>query len=119
MDSGAALGYESAIMLDAARIYFLVFAVVTIAGGIIGYVKAGSVISVVAGLITGILLGVAGYILPLHRELGLALGFFTSLLLAAQFIPRVFRTRRLVPGGIMSILSVIGIVIAVAAWMGK
>lgn len=106
-------------MLEPAKIYFLVFGVLTIAGGIIGYVKAGSAISLVAGAITGILLVVAGWLLPQHRELGLALGLLTSAILAGQFIPRVFRTRRLVPAGVMSLLSVIGIIIAIEAWIAK
>jgi uncharacterized membrane protein (UPF0136 family) len=76
-------------------------------------------VSLVAGAITGILLIVAGVILPQHRELGLVLGLFTSAILAAQFIPRFFRTRRLVPAGLMSGLSVIGTIIAIAAWLGK
>jgi uncharacterized membrane protein (UPF0136 family) len=104
-------------MDESAKIYFLVFGVLTIAGGIMGYVKAGSVISIVAGAITGILLIVAGAILPAYRELGLGLGLFTSAILAGQFIPRTLRTRRLVPGGLMTLLSVIGIVIAIAAWI--
>ena len=104
-------------MLEPAKIYFLVFGVLTIVGGIIGYVKAGSVISIVAGAITGILLIVAGAILPAYRELGLGLGLFTSAILAGQFIPRTLRTRRLVPGGLMALLSVIGIVVAIAAWI--
>jgi uncharacterized membrane protein (UPF0136 family) len=106
-------------MLEAARIYFLVFGILTIAGGVIGYVKAGSVVSVIAGAITGILLLVAAWILPMHREIGLALALLTSAVLAGQFIPRVFRTRRLMPAGVMSLLSVIGIGIAIAAWIGK
>jgi uncharacterized membrane protein (UPF0136 family) len=106
-------------MLEAARIYFLVFGILTIAGGIIGYVKVGSVVSIIAGAVTGILLLVAAWILPIHREIGLALALLTSAVLAGQFIPRVFRTRRLVPAGVMSVLSVIGIVVAVAAWIGK
>ena len=84
-----------------------------------GYVKARSVVSVIAGAITGILLIVAAFILPEHRELGLALALLISAILAAQFIPRVLRTRRIMPAGLMSILSVIGIGIAIAAWVGK
>jgi uncharacterized membrane protein (UPF0136 family) len=106
-------------MLEAAKVYFFVFGFLTIGGGLIGYVKAGSVISVVAGAITGILLIVAGLILSTHREFGLGLGLLTSAILAGQFIPRVFRTRRLVPAGVMSVLSVIGIIISIAAWIGK
>lgn len=106
-------------MLELAKIYFLGFGVLTIAGGIMGYVKAGSVVSVVAGAVTGVLLIISGLILSQHRELGLALGLFTSAILAAQFIPRALRTRRVMPGGIMSVLSVIGIIVAIAGWMGK
>jgi uncharacterized membrane protein (UPF0136 family) len=106
-------------MLEPARVYFFVFGILTIAGGIMGYVKARSVISIVAGLITGLLLMAAAYILSERRELGLGIAFFTSLLLALQFIPRVLRTRRLVPGGIMSLLSVVGMLFAVAVWLGK
>jgi uncharacterized membrane protein (UPF0136 family) len=106
-------------MLEPARIYFLVFGVLTIAGGIIGYVKAKSAASVVAGTITGIMLIVAGLILPAHRELGLVLALFTSAILAAQFVPRLLRTGRVMPAGVMSVLSVIGIIVAIAAWLGK
>ena len=106
-------------MLEPAKIYFLIFGVLTIAGGILGYVKARSVVSVIAGTVTGILLIVAGLILPERRELGLALALLTSAILAAQFIPRALRTRRIMPGGIMSVMSVIGIVIAIASWIGK
>jgi uncharacterized membrane protein (UPF0136 family) len=106
-------------MLEPAKIYFLVFGVLTIAGGIMGYVKARSVASLVAGAITGILLIVAALILPQQREFGLALALLTSAILAGQFIPRLLRTRRLMPAGLMSLLSVVGIVVAIAAWIGK
>jgi uncharacterized membrane protein (UPF0136 family) len=106
-------------MLGPAKIYFLVFGVLTIAGGIMGYVKAGSTISMVAGSITGVLLIVAGIVLPEHQALGLGLGFIVSLLLAGQFIPRLIRTGRVMPAGVMSILSVIGIIVAVVAWIRK
>jgi len=58
-----------------AKIYFIIFGILTIAGGIIGYVKAASVPSIIAGGITGILLLVAAFLLPEHRAAGLATGF--------------------------------------------
>ena len=99
--------------------YFLGFGVLTIAGGVMGYVKAGSVVSVVAGAITGVLLIVSGLILRQYREIGLALALLTSAILAAQFIPRTLRIRRMMPGGIMSALSIIGIIVAIVTWLGK
>ncbi|MGH8099740.1 MAG: TMEM14 family protein, partial [Chthoniobacterales bacterium] len=55
LDSTPALAYRLPVMLTPAKIYFLIFGVLTIAGGIIGYVKAGSTPSIIAGSITGIL----------------------------------------------------------------
>ena len=34
--------------MEAAKIYFIIFGLLTIAGGIMGYVKAGSVASIIA-----------------------------------------------------------------------
>lgn len=102
-----------------AKIYFIIFGILTIAGGIIGYVKAASVPSLIAGGITGILLVVAAFLLPEHRAAGLATAFIVSLLLAAQFVPKFLRTGRVMPAGMMSILSVIGIIVAIVAWIKK
>jgi uncharacterized membrane protein (UPF0136 family) len=105
--------------MGATRIYFLIFGALTIIGGIIGYVKAGSLPSIIAGAITGVLLLVAGALLPEHRAIGLATGFIISLLLAVQFVPKFIRTGRAMPAGMMSILSVIGLVVAIVAWIKK
>jgi uncharacterized membrane protein (UPF0136 family) len=105
--------------MEAAKIYFIVFGVLTVAGGVVGYVKAGSVASIIAGSITGVLLLVAAFLLPEHRAIGLATAFIISLLLAAQFAPKFIRTGRAVPAGMMSILSVIGIIAAIVAWVKK
>ena len=105
--------------MEAAKIYFIVFGALTIVGGIVGYVKAGSVASIIAGSITGVLLLVAAFLLPEHRMLGLATALIVSLLLAAQFIPKLLRTGRVMPAGIMSLLSVIGIIVVIVAWVKK
>jgi uncharacterized membrane protein (UPF0136 family) len=105
--------------MDATSIYFLIFGALTIIGGVIGYVKAGSLPSIIAGAITGILLLVAGWILPANRAAGLVVGLVVSLLLAGQFVPKFIRTGKVMPAGLMSILSVIGIVMVILAWLKK
>lgn len=105
--------------MDATRLYFLIFGALTIVGGVIGYVKAQSVPSIIAGSITGVLLLIAGYILPEHRAAGLITALIVSLLLAAQFVPKLIRTGKVMPAGLMSILSVIGIIVALVAWLKK
>ena len=105
--------------MEATKVYFIIFGALTIIGGIIGYVKAGSLPSIIAGSITGVLLLIAGLLLPQHRAASLATAFIISLLLAAQFVPKFIRTGKAMPAGMMSILSVIGIVVAVIAWIKK
>ena len=105
--------------MEAAKSYLVVFGVLTIAGGVVGYVKAGSVASIIAGSITGVLLLTAAFLLSEHRAIGLATAFIVSLLLAAQFVPKFIRTGRVMPAGMMSVLSVIGVIAAIAAWVKK
>lgn len=106
-------------MIGPAKIYFLIFGLLTIAGGIIGYVKAGSTASLIAGSITGILLVVSAWLLPEQRAVGLTIALIVSILLAAQFIPKFLRTGHVMPAGMMSILSAIGVVLGVVAWLKK
>jgi uncharacterized membrane protein (UPF0136 family) len=105
--------------MEAAKIYFIIFGLLTITGGIIGYVKAGSVASIIAGAIAGVLLLVAAFLLPDHRVAGLAIALIVSLLLAAQFFPKFLRTGTVMPAGVMSLLSVIGIVAAIVVWIRR
>jgi uncharacterized membrane protein (UPF0136 family) len=120
LDSAEPLAYGCAANnMDGTRIYFLIFGALTIIGGVIGYVKAHSVPSIIAGSITGILLLIAGYILPEHRAAGLVTALIVSILLAAQFVPKLIRTGKVMPAGLMSILSVIGIIVVLVAWLKK
>jgi uncharacterized membrane protein (UPF0136 family) len=101
------------------KIYFLIFGILTIAGGVMGYVKAGSTASIIAGSISGLLLLVAAFLLPSQVVVGLTIGLIVSVLLAAQFVPAFLRTGKIMPAGMMSLLSILGIVFAIVAWMRK
>ena len=105
--------------MEAAKIYFIIFGLLTIAGGIMGYVKAGSAASIIAGAVTGVLLLVAAFLLPEHRVAGLATALIVSLFLAAYFIRKYLSTHAVMPAGLMSALSVIGIIAAIVVWVRK
>ena len=57
-------------MIGPAKIYFIIFGLLTIVGGVIGYVKAGSTASIVAGAISGVALIAAAFLLPGNAALG-------------------------------------------------
>ena len=105
--------------MDATKLYFYIFGVLTIAGGIMGYAKAGSTASIIAGSISGILLLVGAWLLPTNQGAGLAVTLIVSVLLLLYFASKFMRTSAFMPAGLMSILSLIGIIVAVMAWMKK
>jgi uncharacterized membrane protein (UPF0136 family) len=106
-------------MFGPTKIYFIVFGLLTIAGGVIGYVKAGSTISFISGSISGLLLLVAAFLLPGNPFAGLALGGIVSLLLVGYFLPTLFHTGKMMPAGMMSLLSILSMVFVIAAWVRK
>ncbi len=106
-------------MIGPAKIYFLIFGLLTIVGGVIGYVKAGSTASIIAGAISGIALIVAAYLLPGNVVLGLVVAGVVSILLAGRFIPAFMQTGKIMPAGLMAVLSAIGVVVAIVAWIKK
>ena len=106
-------------MIGPAKIYFIIFGLLTIVGGVIGYVKAGSTASLVAGAISGIALLVAAFLLPGNVALGLIIAGVVSLLLAGRFIPNFMQTGKIMPAGLMAILSAIGVIMAIVAWIKK
>lgn len=106
-------------MIAAAKIYFIVFGILTILGGIMGYAKAGSMASIIAGSTSGILLLLAAFLLPANLAAGLLIALIVSVLLAGRFVPNFIKTGHVMPAGLMSLLSVIGVVVALIAWVKK
>ena len=106
-------------MIGPAKIYFIIFGLLTIVGGVIGYVKAGSTASIVAGGISGIALLAAAFLLPNNVALGLVIAGVISIALALKFIPAFMSTGKVMPAGLMAILSVIGVIVAIVAWIKK
>ncbi len=96
-------------MITPTKYYLLVFAILTILGGIIGYAKAGSMASIIAGGVSGLLLLVSFFLLPQQPVGGLVLGLLVSLALAGRFVPALLAGGSFMPAGLMALLSVLGI----------
>jgi uncharacterized membrane protein (UPF0136 family) len=106
-------------MIGPAKIYFIIFGILTIVGGVIGYVKAGSTASIIAGAISGIALLVAAFLLPGNVAAGLILAGIVSVALAGRFIPAFMQTGKVMPAGLMAVLSAIGVIMAIVAWIKR
>ena len=107
---------QGAAMVPAIKIYYIVFAVLTVVGGFIGYVKAKSVVSLIAGLVSGALLVTASLLLPNRPEIAYTMAIIVSVLLAGKFVPDFIHKKAVVPGGLMALLSLVSIVLTLLAW---
>ncbi len=103
-------------MIEIAKNYYFVFGGLTIVGGIMGLVKKGSYISLVAGGLCGVLLLISALWLKTKPQNGLILGAVVSLVLAGQFIPAFIKKFNWMPAGLMAVLSVVGLIITALAF---
>jgi uncharacterized membrane protein (UPF0136 family) len=104
-------------MLELARIYFFVFGVLTIAGGVMGFVKAKSKPSLIAGGISGAALIVAGVLIGTgaNAKIGLFLGLIVSIALSGRFVGAFLKTKKVMPAGLMATLGIIGMIVSALA----
>lgn len=106
-------------MIEPARIYFIVFGVFSILGGLIGFYKARSRASLIAGGVSGALLLAAAWLLPARPVAGLVMGLVVSLMLAGRFTPAFMKKGGLMPNGMMALLGWGGVVMAAAALLKR
>ncbi|MEO7933672.1 MAG: TMEM14 family protein [Chthoniobacterales bacterium] len=106
--------------LSLATIFYFIFATLTQVGGVIGFIKAKSRASLIAGLISGALLDLAGIMLvvrPERPQIGLGLGLVVTLLLLGRFAPAFFRTKKFMPAGMIFFLGLISLALTIAAFI--
>lgn len=90
----------------------IVYALLVMVGGVMGFVRAGSRPSLIAGLLGGLALLTAAWGISQGRGWGLQAALVLILGLLVFFMIRYFRgsPRAFMPGGLMSILSLIALV---------
>ncbi|KAK4629717.1 hypothetical protein CLAFUW4_07797 [Fulvia fulva] len=97
----------------------LVLGALTAGGGITGYVRTGSIPSVVAGVSVGTLYLLGGYRLQQKASYGVELALIASVVLAGSSIPRAIRGGfKPLPTG-LSVLATIGLVAYGNAFVNK
>jgi uncharacterized membrane protein (UPF0136 family) len=86
----------------------LIFAVLIAVGGVMGYVKAGSTASLIAGLVSGILL--LGSALAMMRgafQLGWWIALLVTILILVRFGMAAMKEFKMMPGGLVIIMGLI------------
>jgi uncharacterized membrane protein (UPF0136 family) len=96
------------------QIYYLIFGLVAIVGGAVGYARAKSKASLIAGSASGALLIIAGLLFP--RVPGFILALIVSILLIAHFGRSYAAKKKPMPAIPMIVLSGICIVLTAIAW---
>ncbi|MGH9898879.1 MAG: TMEM14 family protein [Pyrinomonadaceae bacterium] len=89
----------------------LIYGALTALGGLFGYVKAGSTISLISGGMSGLLLIIASTAMWKGAySAGWWLAMIVTLVLLVNFGVRSYQHFKLMPGGVMLILSAIAFI---------
>ena len=105
-------------IISFAASYLWLFGLLTVAFGIIGFVKAKSVPSLIAGSVAGALLVAAGFLavrVGTSPRVGLLVGLGVSAALASRFVMAYRKSKKVMPAGMMAVLSVVGIAVTATA----
>ncbi len=102
-------------MIQIAQMALLIYGILLVVGGVMGKVKAGSSVSLGAGVASGVIAFV-GYWYSLNDPVnGFMIGAMLGLLLTGVFVNRFMRTRKMMPAGLVLILSLaVGILCVLA-----
>ncbi|MDB4419369.1 TMEM14 family protein [bacterium] len=82
-----------------------IFGAFVVFGGVMGYVKAASKASLIAGSITGGLLLLSAFLIAREVTAGAILGIVVSLLLIGQFGPSLLKKVKVMPNLVVVVLG--------------
>ncbi len=85
----------------------LAYGIFAIIGGIFGYAKAGSNVSLFSGIISGLLLIFAAVMQLQGANWGLTLAAIVTAILLIVFAFRLAKTRKFMPAGLMILLGML------------
>lgn len=87
----------------------LTYGILAIIGGVVGYRKANSTVSLISGGISGLLLVFAAFVQLQGQTWGLILAAVITAILVVFFAFRLAKTRKFMPAGLMVILGVVAL----------
>ena len=89
----------------------VVYALLLFIGGLIGYVKAQSIASLLMGSIFAFLILFSAFLMQKRVAAGLMLARVLTLFLSLFFLYRLFQTQKLMPSGMMAFFSLIVVIL--------
>lgn len=103
-------------MIVLTKYFYVLFGLFTLLGGLMGFLKAKSIASLVAGSICGALLLTASFLLPDKLNAGLILGLIVSVAMLGQFLPKLLQ-KEFKPHIFLSVLlGIISAVLTLLSW---
>jgi len=102
-----------------ANIVLAVYGVLMLGGGFMGYAKAGSMMSLIMGIVSSIVIFAGLYLSKSNTRMGYGLISMMSAILAVTFIIRLVKTGSFMPSGMLVILSIIAVIVSIKQLMGK
>jgi uncharacterized membrane protein (UPF0136 family) len=102
-----------------AKITLVLYGLILIAGGGMGYATEGSLASLAWGAASG-LVAIAAFSISLkHPRLGVLLGCVVALVVGTRMGMRLYETNKAMPAGAVIAVSVLALVIFVRALVGR
>jgi uncharacterized membrane protein (UPF0136 family) len=92
-------------------IYFMVYGGLVAVGGLIGLIRAGSWLSLLVGLFSGLLLILSGVATGRGKSVGHKMALVISLALLVWFGIRFWWTGKLMPAGLVSGMSLLALLL--------
>ncbi|MSP40525.1 MAG: hypothetical protein EXR70_18700 [Deltaproteobacteria bacterium] len=97
--------------MTAPGIVILLFGLLVLGGGIIGYTNSASIVSLIGGSASGLGLLASGLGVLRRKELGFVFAPFITLLLIAFFACSLMLNGDFIPSGLMGILGLVALVL--------
>lgn len=102
------------ISMTAGAIAAIIYGLFSFVGGILGYTTARSTPSLIAGVISGLLLIGAGILALTGTGWAIPAAAVITALLVIVFVVRLFKTKKFLPAGLMVTVGVAALVVMVA-----
>ncbi len=99
--------------MSAGAIAAIAYGLLALIGGVIGYTKAKSKPSLISGIISGLLLIIAGIARSVGMGWGIPLAAVVTAVLIVVFVVRLLKTRKFMPAGLMVVAGVAALIVMV------